>query len=172
MEIFGRFLALSMITVTGAAIASAEPNAQDAASRIDSLLERDLKAAKIRPNGRIDDGTFLRRAYLGIIGRIPTEQESLAFLADSSPDRRAALVEALVASPGFDSHLFNWMADLLRIQTNQEQFGLGWHVWLRKSLSEDKPWDLIVREMLSSTGHASKNPAVGYYLRDLQHAAR
>ncbi len=66
------------------------------------------------------------------------------------------LVDALVSSPGFDSHLFNWTADLLRIQTNQEQFGLGWHVWLRKSLSEDKPWDDLVREMLSSNGHAAK----------------
>lgn len=143
-----------------------EKEAREAASRIDSLLSADLKAANITPNSRIDNSTFLRRAYLGIIGRIPTEAEARAFLKDPSPDKRAQLVESLSASPGFDSHLFNWAADLLRVQTNQEQFGLGWHVWLRKSLSEDKPWDDIVREMLSATGHAAKDPAVGYYLRD------
>jgi len=143
-----------------------EKQAQDAAARIDSLLAADLKAANLQPTGKIDDGAFLRRAYLGIIGRIPSEEESRTFLSDTSSGKRQALVDSLVASPGFDSHLFNWTADLLRIQTNQEQFGLGWHVWLRKSLSEDKHWDVIVREMLSSTGHAARNPAVGYYLRD------
>ncbi len=143
-----------------------EKQAQDAAARVDALLAADLKAADVRPMGAVDDGTFLRRAYLGIIGRIPTEEEGRKFLEDASPEKREALVDALVGSPGFDSHLFNWAADLLRIQTNQEQFGLGWHVWLRKSLAEDKPWDAIVREMLGSTGHAARNPAVAYYLRD------
>ncbi len=108
----------------------------------------------------------MRRAYLGIIGRIPTEEETVAFFEDGSAGKRAALIDTLVASPGFDSHLFNWTADLLRLQTTQEQFGQGWHVWLRKSLAEDKPWDVMVREMLGSTGHAAKDPAVGYYLRD------
>ncbi len=169
MEFHAKTLALTLFAL-GVATAPAKPltekQAQDAAARIDTLIAADLKAANLPPNGRIDDGTFLRRAYLGIIGRIPTAEESRAFLADPSSMKRETLVDALVASPGFDSHLFNWTADLLRIQTEQEQFGLGWHVWLRKSLSENKPWDVIVHEMLSSTGHASKDPAVGYYLRD------
>ena len=143
-----------------------EKQARDAATRIDSLLAEDLKDANLKLNGRIDEETFLRRSYLSIIGRIPTEAESRSFLGNTSSTKRASLIDQLVASPGFDSHLFNWTADLLRVQTRQEQFGLGWHVWLRQSLSEDKPWDTIVREMLSSTGHASKDPAVGYYLRD------
>lgn len=169
MEFYAKALTLTFVAL-GVATAPAKTltgkQAQDAAARIDHLIAADLKVANLRPNGRIDDGTFLRRAYLGIIGRIPTEEESSAFLADPSTKKRESLVDTLIASPGFDSHLFNWTADLLRIQTKQEQFGLGWHVWLRKSLSENKPWDVIVREMLSSTGHASKNPAVGYYLRD------
>ncbi len=167
MKFYAKALTLFAL---GIATASAKTltvkQAQDAAAKIDHLIVADLKAANLRPNGRIDDGTFLRRAYLGIIGRIPTEEESSTFLADPSTKKRESLVDTLIASPGFDSHLFNWTADLLRIQTRQEQFGLGWHVWLRKSLSENKPWDVIVSEMLSSTGHASKDPAVGYYLRD------
>jgi len=170
MQPFGRSLAICAFVVLGIGSVSAKPltekQARDAAARIDSLLGEDLKAANLQPLGQIDDGSFLRRTYLGIIGRIPTEEEARAFLEDRSADRRAKLVDALVASPGFDSHLFNWTADLLRVQTNQQEFGLGWHVWLRKSLSENKPWDVTVREMLTSTGHAAKNPAVGYYLRD------
>ncbi|QTN30962.1 DUF1549 domain-containing protein [Akkermansiaceae bacterium] len=170
MLFIGKSLALFPLVAFGIASTSAktltEKQALDAAARIDHLLSADLKAANLSPTGRIDDGTFLRRAYLGIIGRIPSEKEARAFLDDPSPDKRAALVNSLTSSPGFDSHLFNWAGDLLRLQTRQEQFGLGWHVWLRKSLSENKPWDVLVREMLSSTGHTAKNPAVGYYLRD------
>jgi hypothetical protein len=163
----------SLITLTLLAAsfpAAAKPlsnqEARQAAAKIDSLVGADLKQANLEPNGLIDDATFLRRAYLGIIGRIPSEKEARAFFADATPDKRAELVDQLVASPGFDSHLFNWAADLLRVQTRQEQFGLGWHVWLRQSLAEDKPWDDLVVEMLGATGHAASNPAVGYYLRD------
>ncbi|MGB6222018.1 DUF1549 domain-containing protein [Haloferula sp.] len=166
-------ISCSLITLTLLAAsfpAAAKPlsnqEARQAAAKIDSLVGADLKQAKLEPNGLIDDATFLRRAYLGIIGRIPSEKEARAFFADATPDKRAELVDQLVASPGFDSHLFNWAADLLRVQTRQEQFGLGWHVWLRQSLAEDKPWDDLVIEMLGSTGHAASNPAVGYYLRD------
>ncbi len=169
MHALTRFLPLFLLAVgisTTSAKTLTEKQARDAAARIDSLLSADLAAANLKPTSRIDDPTFLRRAYLGIIGRIPTEDEARAFLEDSSAEKRATLVHSLTASPGFDSHLFNWTADLLRVQTKQEQFGLGWHVWLRKSLLENKPWDILVREMLSATGHAAKDPAVGYYLRD------
>ena len=143
-----------------------ETTVAQAAARINRLLEDDLQRAKLAPTALIDDATFVRRAYLGIVGRIPSAEEARAFLDDKNPAKRAVLVDQLVASPGFDSHFFNWTADLLRVQTRQEQFGLGWHVWLRKSLAEDKPWDALVTEMLTSNGHCSDDPAVGYYLRD------
>ncbi len=167
MKALSPLLALALLCVIPAsAKALSEKQARDAAARIDSLLAADLKGANLKANPLIDDPAFLRRTYLGVIGRIPTEDEAREFLNDPSGEKRAALVDSLTASPGFDSHLFNWTADLLRVQTKQEQFGLGWHVWLRKSLSEDKPWDTLVREMLSATGHTAKDPAVGYYLRD------
>ena len=137
-----------------------------AAEKIDGFLQADLDAADLRANPLVDEGTFLRRAYLGIIGRIPTEDEAREFFENKSPEKRVELVDVLTVSPGFDSHLFNWAGDLLRLQTAQEQFGLGWHVWLRKSMAEDKPWDVLVDEMLSAEGHAAHDPAVGYYLRD------
>lgn len=137
-----------------------------AAARIDYLLNEDLSRAKLKPNAIADDATFLRRSYLAVVGRIPSGDEAAAFLGDASSKKREALVDRLVASKGFDSHLYNWTADLLRVQTRQDAFGLGWHVWLRKSLADDKPWNALVAEMLSANGHCSTNPAVGYYLRD------
>ena len=137
-----------------------------AAATIDRLLEKDLARRGIKPLSIVPDDIFVRRSYLNIVGRIPTPQEAARFLDDTKPDKRTRLVEHLVSSPGYDSSIFNYFADLLRLQTGEEQYGLGWHVWLRKSLAADKPWNKIVHEMLSAEGHAAKNPAVGYYLRD------
>ncbi len=139
---------------------------REMAARIDQLVERDLHQAGLEPLPLTDDATFLRRAYLGIIGRIPTEAEARRFLESTDADRRARLIDELTASPGFDSHLFNWTADLLRVETNNQKHGLGWHVWLRRSLAEDKPWNQLVNEMLAAEGHCVDDPAVGYYLRD------
>lgn len=136
------------------------------AAEIDKLIEADLAAKELSPHLLIPDDIFLRRSYLGIVGRIPTPQEAISFLDSDTADKRTQLIETLVASPGYDSASFNYFADLLRLQTNKEQYGLGWHVWLRESLAEDKPWDDMVHEMLAADGHTAKNPAVGYYLRD------
>ncbi len=137
-----------------------------AAAKIDQLLEADLRTRKLQPLPIVAEDTFVRRSYLNIVGRIPTAMEASRFLDDKTPDKRTRLIEHLVSSPGYDSSAFNYFADLLRLQTGEEQYGLGWHVWLRNSLASDKPWNKIVHEMLSAEGHASKNPAVGYYLRD------
>ena len=136
------------------------------ANKVDQLIEADLKAKDLEPNHLISDEVFVRRAYLDIVGRIPTPQEAMGFLDSKRPDKRSRLVEELVASPGYDSASFNYFADLLRLQSTREKYGLGWHVWLRQSLADDKPWDDMVYEMLSADGLTAKNPAVGYYLRD------
>ena len=126
MQVFRNFIVLFSLFALGITASSAKTltkkQARDAAARIDSLLTADLKTAKLKPTGRIDAGTFLRRAYLGIIGRIPTEKEARDFLDNPSSNQRADLVDSLTASPGFDSHLFNWAGDLLRVQTKQEQW--------------------------------------------------
>ena len=43
---------------------------------IDQKIDRRLKSYRQRPNKKINDETFLRRAYLKIIGRIPTIEET------------------------------------------------------------------------------------------------
>lgn len=114
----------------------------------------------------VDDATFLRRAYLTIIGRIPTAEEASAFHQKTNSQRRSDLIETLVSSPGHASHMFNFWADLLRLQTGKDQHGLGWHLYIREFTRQDVPYDRFVREMLTATGHATRNKAVGYYLRD------
>ncbi|HGY91005.1 MAG TPA: DUF1549 domain-containing protein [Planctomycetes bacterium] len=146
-----------------------DPGAE--ARRIDELVQADLRARGLNPNPVVDDATFLRRAYLVAAGRIPSLAETRRFLARRDPGKRGRLIDALVASPGFESMLFNWMADLLRVRTrlNRQISGLPYVSWIKKSIANDKPWDQMVREMLTAEGSAYRrgNGATGYYLRDI-----
>lgn len=139
---------------------------QNTAREIDRTLLLEQQALDVAVNPITDDATFLRRSYLNIIGRLPTHEEAKSFLESSDSEKRSILIEELSAGNGKNARLFNFWADLLRLQTTKETSGLGWHVWLRNSVDQNKPYDKLVNEMLSADGHAAKNPATGYYLRD------
>ena len=162
------FSTLGLLAI--AAPLDAKPFSQETvrstSNQIDQLVATHLQKKKIAANPIIDDGTFVRRAYIAISGRIPTSDEARAFIEDSKPNKRRALVDSLIHSKGYQSRMFNFWADLLRLKTNHEKYGLGWHVWIRDAVEKNTPYDEFVHAMISSDGLASENPAVGYYLRD------
>lgn len=136
------------------------------AATIDAALKADLAGEEKALGDMIDDATFVRRAYLTINGRIPTADEARRFLASESAQKRSELIETLSRSEGATGHLFNYWADLLRLQVNKDGHGLGWRNYIYDSLAADKPYDDFVREMLTATDHVAFNPAAGYYMRD------
>lgn len=141
-----------------------------AAKRIDRLVELDLKRAKLEPNAIADDATFLRRAYVGIVGRIPTVAETRGFLNSQTPDKKAVLVDQLLDSPGHTSRMFNYWADLLRVKSrlSNQVSGEPFVHFLKDSIADNKPYNEFVREMVSATGpaHVRGNGATGLLLRD------
>ena len=141
-----------------------------AAREIDRLVEADLAAHGVAPNPPLDDAGFLRRVYLDLVGRIPTEKEASDFLGSSATDRREALIDRLLDSPGYGSHLFNWTADLLRVKTQltNNVSGEPYIHFIKESIAANKPWDVFVRDLLTASGPAHKrgHGATGYYLRD------
>jgi hypothetical protein len=164
----------ALILLLGAsASAGGDPSREKvlaAAREIDRLVEEDLAAHGEKPNPPLDDAGFVRRVFLDILGRIPTERELSDFLESSSSDRREALIDRLLASPASSSPLFNWLADLLRVKSNLQPglSGEPYIHFLKESLAKNKPWDVLVRELLTASGPARKrgNGATGYYLRD------
>ena len=142
-----------------------------AAREIDRLVEEGLSARQQKANPIVDDATFVRRAYLGIVGRIPSGAEADAFLREGGSNKRNALIDRLLASPGHVSHAFNWWADLLRVRTrlNRQVSGEPYAHWIKDAIEQNKPYDVMVREMLAAEGaaYARGNGATGYHLRDL-----
>ncbi len=141
-----------------------------AARQVDHLVERDLQAHEMRPNPAVDDATFTRRVYLAIAGRIPTLAEIESALDTKRTNRRAELIDELLDSRGYESHMFNYLADLLRAKTRlaRQTSGEPYLHWLKDAVAQNKPYDVFVTELLTASGPAHKegNGATGYYLRD------
>lgn len=151
-------------------VAHAETPVQKAATEIDTLLAAHWKDAGVNGNAPISDEVFVRRVYLDLAGRIPTSAEALAFLQSSTPDKRAALIETLLAQESYVSNFYNIWADILRYKSSFTNTAnvvpAAYRKFIKESVRENKPYDQFVRELLSAKGYAWDNGAVGYYLRD------
>lgn len=136
--------------------------------RVDALVDKWHATAGTQLNPEVDDHTFVRRVYLDVAGRIPTLAETRRFLADSSPDKRARLIDTLLDGPGYVSHTFNWKADLLRLNGNSIPGAPGWMYdeWVKESVRTGMPYDEFVRRLVTASGYLWEDGAVGFYLRD------
>ncbi len=95
-------------------------------TRIDGVLAARWAAAKIQPAPIADDGEFLRRASLDLIGKIPTAAEARDFLDDPSKDKRQASIERLLDSPAYTTHATEiWRKLLLPEADTQDQARAG-----------------------------------------------
>jgi hypothetical protein len=160
--------ATSTLKPVGVTVPTNLPAAQ-AAAKLDEIILRSLERKKIQPNPPASDEQFLRRAYLNIAGRIPTRDEAVAFLHDTSPTRRARLIDALLDSEGYQSHLFNYFADMFRVRDEPDQplmKALPYVDWLKQQIRMNRPYDQMVFDMLTATGKIWDNGACGYLLRD------
>lgn len=134
---------------------------------IDGLVYDKLERLGITPSEPCSDATFQRRAYLDVIGRLPTPEETRAFLADKAADKRAKIVDALLERPEYGDHWANKWADLMR--PNPYHVGIKavftLDAFLRESFRKNKPYDQFVREIITAQGSTWQNGAV-VMLRD------
>lgn len=128
---------------------------------IDDLVWKKLQSLGITPSAPTDDSRFLRRAFIDIIGRVPTPDEVRQFTADTNPEKRAALVDSLLERPEYADHWANKWADLLR--PNPYRVGLkatlNYDAWIRDSFRKNKPYDQFVRELVTAEGSTWENGA-------------
>ncbi|MDF1860370.1 MAG: DUF1549 domain-containing protein [Verrucomicrobiales bacterium] len=170
------FFALGTILVSPLSFTSAANSGKDAfdvmkaARKIDALVEAGLKKNDLKPNAEISDETFLRRAYLDIVGRIPTIEEAEEFHGSTYDRKREQLIADLLESDGAVSHGYNFWADVLRINTelgsNAAEAEAAYQLWLKKTIAENRPYDQFVRELVGARGTIWDNGAIGYYMRD------
>lgn len=144
----------------GVAAAASRAPAATLAARIDEALAALQRARGVQPAPLVDDATWLRRVTLDLAGRIPTETEARAFLADAGADKRPRAAEALLGSRDHAAHLARiWDDTLMGPRVKERQVDrAAFQRWLEARFAAKTPWDRLVTEIVTASG---KNSAGG-----------
>lgn len=131
------------------------PPAQDGREHpVDRILDHYLAERGVERPAPLDDAGFIRRLTLDLTGLLPKPEEVEAFVHDPAPDKRAKLIDAVLArNTEYAEHWLTFWNDLLR---NDYQ-GTGYidggrrpiTKWLYNALIENKPYDAFARELLA-----------------------
>jgi len=136
-----------------------------------------------------NEATFVVWIYEQLLGRIPEPAEFARFTAEEAPDKRTALIEELMESPGYDEHFIeSFLAELLQVDGREPEATPftdcpepiadyfqsrrpnpnpeAYRQWVADQVRLDRPWTELVKEALTTNGRYSENPAGGYLLVD------
>jgi hypothetical protein len=137
-------------------------------NEIDQLVFAQLKKLGLPPAKVCTEAVFIRRAYLDVLGILPTAQEVRAYLKDQNPRKREALIDALLQRDEFADYWTMKWGDLLRVKA---EFPINlwpnavqaYHHWLRASIKSNLPYDRFVRELLTANGSNFRVGPVNFY---------
>lgn len=135
------------------------------ANYIDEKVYAKLQQLQFLPSETCTDEEFVRRVTLDVIGQLPTVEESQQFLADSSPDKRAKWIDALLDRPEYARFWALKWGDLLKLTTAQVTEGglFKYHRWIERALASNMPYDQFARALLTSKGSTLENPPANFY---------
>ena len=134
-------------------------------SFVDALVLRKQQQLGLTASTVCDDRTFIRRASLDLIGTLPTPDEISAFVADKGADKRAKLIDALLARPEYADYWTLKWGDLLR--SNRQTLGpkgmWSFTNWIRTQLQQNRPIDQFVSDLILAQGSTFTNGPANYY---------
>ncbi|MEX2307840.1 MAG: DUF1549 domain-containing protein [Pirellulales bacterium] len=132
---------------------------------IDNLVLKQLQLLHLPPAPPADDATFIRRAYLDTIGKLPTADEVRTFLVDQAPEKRDRLIDALLSREEFvDYWAYQW-SDLLLINGTRlrPEAVKAFYLWIRQRVSENLPWDEFARQIVLARGSSLENGGSNFF---------
>jgi hypothetical protein len=135
------------------ASAAARPALMTSAD-VDARLQAEWQKAGVAPTPRADDATWLRRAWLDLLGTIPPAEVTLRFLADRSADKRARAVDEMLASPLWADHWTAYWDDawMGRDARAPEVDRGAFRAWLHDAFARNLAWSDVVTQLLTATG--------------------
>jgi hypothetical protein len=154
------------------AVAAGRPlPAESLSARIDRLIVAGHSSHSAHVSPPSSDSEFLRRVTLDLTGTIPTAETAKAFFTDQSSGKRIVAIERLLASPEYARRLAEvFDVAFMERRPDAKVPRVAWEEYLRASFAANKPYDQLVREILSSDGTDTKSrPAAKFYLdRDFE----
>ncbi|HEV3437324.1 MAG TPA: DUF1549 domain-containing protein [Gemmata sp.] len=137
---------------------------------VDTHVLAKLKELHIEPSDLCSDEEFIRRVFLDTCGILPTAREVTEFVANRDRDKRAKLVDVVLARPEFTDYWALQLGDLFQNRKERDHDVRGvkgvrqFHEWLRRQVAANRPWDEIARGVLTATGETTASPAIGYFI--------
>lgn len=135
---------------------------------VDDAVFANLKELGIPPSRLSDDATFARRVALDITGKLPLETDIKALAASNDPNKRDLFIDRLLQSPEYADFFANKWTALLKNRRDDASditSNFAFYSWVRDGLLANKPYDVMVRELLAATGTVIANPPVAWYKR-------
>ena len=136
---------------------------------IDVLLTEGWKEAKIKPAAPADERTWCRRVHLDLAGRIPTQRELDDFLNSRSRNKRVTLVDHLLQSEDYVTHMRElWDVILMgrpkRENQEERRKQSGWWAFLENAFRTNRPWNQTVRAMLVARSDEPEDKGASWFL--------
>ncbi|HEY1602789.1 MAG TPA: DUF1549 domain-containing protein [Pirellulales bacterium] len=163
---------------------SNSPAAADLARQVDSTLAAELlvNVAATEPVGNVsppnvaaltDDETFLRRVSQDLVGELPSPEEITSFVLDPSSDKRAQIVDRLLADARFGRNWGQYFRDVILYRRTDERVlrtGPAIVKFLAEQLSGEARWDQIARAFITARGDVRDNGHTGLIMAQMAQA--
>jgi hypothetical protein len=140
-------------------------------SFIDHRLFNKMQADSVSAAPVTGDEEFLRRVYIDLTGRIPSAEQAEAFLNDSRADKRALLINELLASQAFTDQFARYFSEKFRVTRGSSNVGLegrnAFYGFVRDFVARDRSYAEFIREMLTAEGEVDKVPGTQFFARNI-----
>ncbi len=141
---------------------------------VDSQILAKLIEQRVQPAALSSDAEFLRRVMLDLTGQIPDAVTVQAFVADATSNKRSRKIDELISSVAFSDRWTMWFGDLVQnVQSsnNVREYYIGrnaYYTWIRDSFRTAKPYDQMVRELVTGSGDSFVVGNANFIVRQLQ----
>jgi hypothetical protein len=158
-------LALLAALALAPRLTAADPPAPAAtAAKVDAALARSTAPGTPLP-AVADDATFLRRVTLDLTGKLPDPEALRRFAADTSPDKRAKVIDALLETEAYAVNWGRYWRDTLTYHTPASANYLRWKLfddWWMAQLRRNRPWNEVVTTLITASGINDELAPVNY----------
>ena len=153
-------LASSLISTAAAA-----PSPEQIAQRVDQAIVEEVfddssAESPLEVAPPCDDETFVRRAYLDIVGDIPSPEAAIAFLLDPARDKRRRLVQQLLEDPHYGQNWARYWRDVVFFRAQEDRARIAANamvVDLAGQLNDNTGWDTIASNFITAKGDVREN---------------
>ncbi len=131
-------------------------------SPVDAFILAKLESANLKPSVAAARETLLRRVTFDLTGLPPTTEEQRAFLADTSPEAFATVVDRLLRSPHFGERWGRHWLDTARYADTaghatlntrdgyRYAYAWAYRDYVINSYNDDKPYDRFILEQIAA----------------------